>query len=256
MNEPNKIEQYLLDVAQRYEQGDYHGALSALSRAEEILKNDGRAWQLCGLAHFALGDLAEGIAAFEQATSLVPLCPEAQCRLAECYLRVRKRELAMVIFQHLATLKTLPQELVQDIAVGLSRVGEHQASLDYSKAQWERFPQSHVLLSTAASMMRRLGADVDASLSLSHQAHQLQPKNVAYRISLAYDLITAGRLQEALRLLTAVDLDEVQCIASLQYLKTLFTKLDNEHWQQECQARLEQIGYELSMTYRPPKKGR
>ncbi|REJ67416.1 MAG: hypothetical protein DWQ31_11235, partial [Planctomycetota bacterium] len=150
--------------------GDFAAALAVLRAAEDICRDNGRAWELRGLAYFAAGDIPQATAAFEQATALVRLGLRAQCRLAECYLRARRREVAAVIFAHLATFELTAEAEVQRVAVGLLRTGVCEVCLEYCQANLHRFSGNHVLFFTASQAMRRLGKTIRRSTLCGWQA--------------------------------------------------------------------------------------
>lgn len=226
-------------------------ALNVLTKQQSLLCDSGQAWQLRGQAHYELCEFPEALAALEHASLLVPLLPEAQCRLAECYLRARQRDLANVIYRHLATLEMLPEETAPPIARGLATSGELGMSLNFCLAQLRRFGGNHELHFVAATVMQRLGCHSEDIYPFIFQAHHLRPDVLPYRISFAQHLVALDRHQDAEAALTAVDLDRVACIASLERLRQLFLQLGNEDAEAECHARLAQIGYERSATWRP-----
>ncbi|MBB74562.1 MAG: hypothetical protein CMJ75_08620 [Planctomycetaceae bacterium] len=235
------------------EQEEFSLVLRMLHDAKEQLYDNGAAWQLRGLAHFALGDYEQALQALEHASMLIPLSAVAQCRLAACYLFVRRAKVAAVIYLHLAELEMLSEELVECIADGLARVREDQAALNFCLDHLRQFRGNHRLLISVAEVTRRLGFDSDEVLPFAYQAHRLQPENVSYRILFVQLLVDAGRVREAGNALAAVELDRLQCVASLQRLRLLFKRIDDEAGVEHCQARLTQIGYELSSGYRPTK---
>ena len=236
-----------------FARGEYSGVLRVLHDAREQLCDNGDAWQLRGLANYALGDHQQAVNALEHASLLIPLTALAQSRLAACYLFVRRPQLAAVIYQHLAKMEMLSEELVQCIADGLVKVRDYRTALSFCLEHLRQFRGNHRLLMNAADVTRRLGFDSEEILPFAYQAHRLQPENVSYLILFVQLLVDAGRLREAENALGTVELDRVQCVASLQRLRLLFQRMNDEAGTEHCQARLKQIGYELSSDYRPTK---
>jgi tetratricopeptide (TPR) repeat protein len=235
------------------EQEEYAGVLRVLHDAQEQLCDNGHAWQLRGLAHFALGDYERAVDALEHASMLIPLTTLAQTRLAACYLHVRRPQVAAVIYRHLAQVEMLAEELVECIADGLIRVRDYQSALQFCLEHLRQFRGNHRLLMSTAEVTRRLGFGSDEVLPFAYQAHRLQPENVSYLILFAQLLVDAGRVREAGNALATIELDRLQCVASLQRLRLLFQRMDDDAGKEHCQARLKQIGYELSSGYRPTK---
>lgn len=247
------IDEQLQGIEQLVDRGRFTKALERLGALTVDTADDGYAWQLRGMAHFGLAEYGQAMTAFEHASLLVPLCVEAQSRLAACYMASRRRNVAAVIYEHLATLEMLPEDVVEAVSAGLATTGKHEAALRFCLTQLQQFRGNHKLLYAAAAAMRKLDYDTDEILPLAYQAHRLQPDNVSYRIAFAQHLVSADRSSEAARVLRGIDLDELQCIPSLQRLRLLFESLNELDGAAHCRARLEQIGYELSSTYRAPR---
>lgn len=247
------IEEQLRRVALMISQEEFGDALAELRQLEAYLADDGRAWQLRGFAHFGLGEFAKATSAFETASLLVPLGTSAQIRLAQLYLRRRRREAAQAIYLHLATCELLPEAEVELVVGGLAGVGAFDDSLRFCLAQLERFAGNHRLQFAAAGAMRRLGHGGDEVLGFLRRAHQLQPHNVGYRIALARCLLTENRRAEAARILDGVDLEATQCIPSLESMRMLFQRLNVVERVEHCRTRLEAIALKVSSGYRPSK---
>ena len=242
-----------------------------LSRAAELISNEQFTEALCelreldpnwdngpvvemrGLAYFGIADYEQATTALETASLLIPLGIEAQCRLADCYMRSRRREVASVIYVHLACLEALPEVVTEEVAGGLSRLGKNKMSLQFCRAQLKRFKVNHKLSSVAAESMRRMDYPDEEILVFAYQAYQLYPSNMSYRIVFATHLVRCNRMDEASKVLHELDLDELQCVASLQRVCAIFQSLNDPEGVRCCRDRLTKIGYEVSTTYRPPK---
>lgn len=247
------LEEQLRRVALMIEQAEFGDALAELRPLERYLSDDGRAWELRGLAHFGLGQVDKATRAFESASLLVPLGTTAQVRLAQLYLQRRRREAAAAIYLHLATCETLPEEEAELVAGGLAAVGAFDDALRFCLAQLQRFGGNHKLSYSAACAMRRLGHADNEISKLFGRAHQLQPNNVSYRIALARCLLAENRRAEATRVLSGVDLESTRCIPSLQRLRMLFERLNVAERVEHCRARLTAIAFVVSSSYRPTK---
>ena len=249
----NRYAEGVLGHATRlFVEGHLAECLAALEFASEELEDHGRAWQLRGLAEFQLGDINNARRSLEHASILIPLSPLAQCRLAECYLRIRQQEAAAAILIHLAELEMLTEFETVFVAEGLIRVGEFEHGLQYCLDGIRRYRGSAELLFTASQVMRRLGYQPDATIPFASLAHRLRPAELRYRIAYARLLAAADRRQEAAELLARIDLEALSCVASLQRLRLLFETLGEHERLDQCAARLEQIHYEVVSDYRPP----
>lgn len=234
-----------------FQSEDYCEALGALR--EPLDRDSGQAWQLSGIIHWELGEIPAATSALERASLLVPLSPLAQCRLAECYLDARRKEVARVMFLHLATLDLLTLSLCESVAKGLVRCGEDEQALAFSMSGLMRFRVSHRLFFITSDVMRRLGYENDEILPFAYQAHRLRPENLSYRIHFAQHLNVARRPSQAAHLLDCVNIEEVESLASLQRLQMLFNQLNDDASEERCRIRLQQIGYEIESRPRPPR---
>ena len=250
----NAMERKLDHIDQLRVLGSFAEALRHLNTLTTEVEDNGRAWELMGLVHFELANYQQSLDALERASLLVPLSVEAQCRLAECYMTSRRREVAAVIYAHLATLDVGLEELAELIGIGLKKIGQFDLALGFCLHHLGRFSSNHKLLFIVTESMRRLEYDNDVITPIACQVYRLQPDNVTYRVRFARHLLVARRNSEAVNLLQSVDLNALQCIPSLQRLRMLFEQLGEHDSSQICRARLQQIGYELSSAYRPPKE--
>jgi len=238
-------------AAELLRHGEFESVIVVLQELGDV--DDGRCWRLRGLAHFALGKMDAAIDALEHASILLPLCAESQCRLAKCYQNTGRKDVASAIYAHLATFKALPEQLAEVVGLGLFDLGEYARALEFCRANQARFIEHPQLLAVTFRSMHKLRFDHQAILPLVLRAHRLEPDNVSYCITLARLLVTAGRHAEAVQVLRGVDLNALQCIASLEQMRMLFEQLRQVDAAHHCRERLQQIGYELSSAYRPPK---
>ena len=253
MNDRSEVKNRVAWATELLSSGDAAGCLSLLDGDEEERCDDGAVWQLRGLAYFELRDIPAAVLALERACLLVPLSPIAQLRLAESYIKTRRREVAVIILSHLGTLEALPEDIAVSVTQGLNRVGQCELALQFGLDSLRRFRSSHRLLFSVAKVMWRLNYSADDVLPFAYQAHHIRPGNLRYRIFFAQLLLRAKRPREAARLLIAVELEQVDCIASLERMGLLLQQLHEFTALRYCRARLQQIGYELGSRYRPRK---
>ena len=89
--EKDRLAQWLAKASYDVQRGLPLSALSILDRFHADFADDGSAWQLRGLAEYALGHLGHAQLALERASFLVPLDVTSQCALAKCYLMGRRK---------------------------------------------------------------------------------------------------------------------------------------------------------------------
>ena len=244
----------LLDQAQEaFDREDYSTTVHLLNGWNEPDQFHGDICQLRGLAHYLLGDNERALPSLETATMLIPLSPIAQCAMADCYIRTRKRDIAIVIYEHLSTIEQLPERVAELVAKGLSKVGHQTAALNFCLLQLRVYRANPVLMYHTSEAMRQLNYPVDELLPFAYQAHKLKPGDNANRVSYAQHLCAAGRYEEVARLLAPLDVDEIDCIASLERMKTMFEQIGDVHRRDQCAAKLKGIEYQVGSTYRAPK---
>ncbi|UUO05454.1 hypothetical protein M4951_18990 [Blastopirellula sp. J2-11] len=226
-------------------------ALHVLQRHHDQWVHDGRCWQLAGQIQFRLGELAAAARMLETAAILIPLSAAAQCRLAECYLRTQRPDLAACIYAHLAEIENLDEVSAVDAVRGLLRVDAIGDGVDLGLRSLRRFRENHRLLVLVADGLERSGLGPQAALPLLLQAERLQPKNLQYKIAVIKRLVEAGRRLDAVRRLRVIEVESLDCVASLQRLRLLLAACGEVAGAEACHARLAQIEYEAVSSYRP-----
>jgi hypothetical protein len=71
------------------------------------------------------------------------------------------------------------------------------------------------------------------------RAHQLDPENAEYRISLAWMLHQLDRSDDAAFMLEPIACDESSCIRCLTLMKQVFERAGDEERSEVCRTRLE-----------------
>jgi tetratricopeptide (TPR) repeat protein len=197
-------------------------AEQALGRDED----DGSLWRFVGLLRHQAGDFRGARDALETAQALVPFDPEASCALAESLARTGRVGPALEIYDALAADRRCPEGLMPAIAAGLGYLGEDRRALDVCVELIRRRPDHAEAHFGAAFYLRRLGRPPETAMSFVARAHELAPKEVLYRVSLAALLDHAGRRDEACDLLRGVDLDGVSCRCCLRRMNTIFLAVE------------------------------
>ena len=113
-----------------YQQHRYAEVIDATTRHLEERPDEGRLWQLLGLAHWSQSNHLAARSALETASCLRPLAPLGQVALASAYLHGGQKEVARLMYRHLAKSETCPLEMLPKVSVGLGRLGEYSLALD------------------------------------------------------------------------------------------------------------------------------
>lgn len=203
--------------------------------AEQALEwegDDGGLWRFVGMLRHQAGDFRGARDALETAQALVPFDPEASCALAESLARTGRVGPALEVYDGLTADERCPEGLMPAIAAGLGYLGDDRRALDVCVELIRRRPDHAEAHFGAAFYLRRLGRPPETALSFVARAHELAPREILYRVSLAALLDHAGRRDEACELLRDVDLDGVSCRCCLRRMTTIFLAAD-------CSARRE-----------------
>ena len=173
-----------------FKKGDASNALTIAKAELQRAPDNGKLWELCGMAHHSLGDTVASLHAFETATMLVPLSAPAQCVLAKCYAVSGQKELARNIFQHLLTLDGFPDNLLPVVAAGLGALGKPSLALEACRRAAASGVDDGQPLYGMAHYMERLGYPLEMITSTLRRAIDFEPGCFQYR----YALATACRL--------------------------------------------------------------
>jgi Flp pilus assembly protein TadD len=221
--------------------GDFVAAHHLAADAVAWHPDHGRLWWIAGVAAHRLANYDDARQAFEQAALLVPLDGETQCALAECYLQTGRTKQARELFKLLAADELSAIDLLPRVAAGLGQVGDLQGALDVCRDAAERAPDEAAPRFGMAYYLRRLGYPAAAIVPVMSRAFELEPDNPAYRASLAFLLVEAGRQDEAYDLLREVSLTQMSCPCCLRRMMTLFRSTgDHARWR-DCSARLHEV---------------
>lgn len=180
-------------------------ASQALELAEQAIsqyRNEGRLYELAGLAYCKLGKTEKAISKFESATVLCPLSTISQVSLAVCYWRSGLEKPAITVANF------LEQRFVSghiDLAEGtrlvhcLEELGLFfAASKVCLKVYEEGMSNGHAAYGVA--WYRALsGLEIFESIGWLETAVQLEPENACYRITLGYAFADSGNTAAAVK---------------------------------------------------------
>jgi tetratricopeptide (TPR) repeat protein len=221
-----------------YAAGESALAIDELQELLDANGDDGRLWEVMGNLAFANDDFALAQSSLERASVLVPLSAAGQLVLAKCYDRSGHRAAAGAIYRHVATLKRLAVELLEPLASGLGRSGEVELALAICRRAAEAMPENPDPLVGMVHYMRRLRRPVEQILPVLRRAHDLDPSNCEYRISLAWMLHEVGRSEDGAELLAPVPCERYTCIRCLTLMQQIFERVGDAANAAVCRLRL------------------
>lgn len=215
---------------------DAHAALDRgdLENCDRLLRallaqdpEDGRAWELQGLAWYARRAHTACRRALEAAGLLVPLSVPAQLALADVYQRCGRREEALSIVRFLAERDDLARHHLPQLSAALGRLGQYALALDVCRAASLRDADDDEACFGMAYFMQRLGYPTECVLPLLRRALALEPERPIYRLSVGVVCARTGLLDDAYELLCGVDPRCVTCASCLQTMARLFGQFDD-----------------------------
>jgi tetratricopeptide (TPR) repeat protein len=232
-------------AAALYQEGFY---VETLELVEPELADDpdnGRLWELRGMAEYALGNSRGAVFALETATTLVPLSRSAQCVLAKGYLSIGKKELAADIYRFLFSLFGLRADLLPHLAAGLGSVGELAMALEACRRASTLDPASAPPLMGMAYYMELLKYPPSLIANVLRKAVSLEPDSFRYRFALATACLKMNKLDEAYETMRKhVDdrqLASIRCKSCLQRLENLFAAAGDSARREACERRLREV---------------
>lgn len=223
------------------EQGDYEQAAKLAAAGVDAHPEDGRLWEMLGVALHRLDEHAGAVDALETATLLKPLVTGARYALAGSYDMVGRREMSVFLYRMVAEDDQTPLCLLPKVASRLGQMEEYSAALDVCRLVVLRNPEHHEAHFGQAFYLRRLGAARECVAVPLGRAHDLAPHVALYRVFLAVLRQEQGRTEEACELLTAVPLEEVHCPESLRRMMTIFYAGRDQQRGDECARCLRRI---------------
>jgi hypothetical protein len=189
---------------------------------------DGRYWQLHGIARWFLGDPLAARRALETASCLRSLTPLAQVALAGAYLQTGKGDVARVIYRYLGECEACSLGLLPKVAVGLGSLGEHGAALEVCWRIVRQDPRHHAAWFGLAFYMGRLGYPLASLLDPLIKAHNLAPQVLSYRLNLALVYGELGWLAQAYFLVKPIAPHDVPRGFCLERFASLFAAVGDE----------------------------
>jgi tetratricopeptide (TPR) repeat protein len=206
----------------------------------------GGLWCAKGECRRRLGDHAGCVQALEAASVRMELPAESQLRLAECYAGVGRNDVAVWLLRDVPNKHDCTSCLALRTAAALGRLGECDAALELCLEVRERFPDRGEAAFGVAYYMNRMGKAAEEVAPFLQAAHELDPDNTMYRVSLSLCLACLGRTHEAYGLVKDVDLRSVEWPHCLTRLMEIFASAGDQSRYLDCQARMRQLGDALT----------
>lgn len=236
-----------------YRSGDLPEGLKRADAAIRADEDNGRAWEVRGLALRGLNKPLEAADALERASLLVPVCPEARIALAACYGTLRRRKLARELYLELVANTELTVALLLEIAAGLEAVDEPKLAMEVCRRAGRRDPEAAQVHYDMGFYASRCGYPPHVLEALVRRAIELEPGNVHYRVGLASLLIRLDRTVEAQRVAQALSpqqIGEITCKCCLQRIDELFEQAGDVERLALCRSRWQELA---AATGDPPR---
>jgi tetratricopeptide (TPR) repeat protein len=238
------VKQYCESIQSFLEAGEYEKALGHAEDGLYLYPDDGRLWEMHGIALGCRRKIHEAMESLETASMLVPLSVFGQMTLAACYFRTHNLDTAKCIYEYLATREDLPAEILAELAKGLDQVGRTELAVEVCQTMVHRESECDSAWFAMACYMTKLDYPAETIVANARHAFDLRPSQVLYRVDLALLLAQHGRHEEAYHLLTEVDVTEllgIPCPPRLIGLIAVFQKMDDENRVSACKSWLVQI---------------
>jgi tetratricopeptide (TPR) repeat protein len=237
--------QFCDDAFALLEAGDFDEAVGLAECGLRSYPDEGRLWELRGIAQGCRLCVREALGSLERASLLVPLSPFGQIALAGCYVQCNHLRSAGCIYAFLVTRDDLPPSLLADLAEGFDHAGQPEWALEVCRAAVRRVPDCHPALFAIAHYLSKLDHPADEIVPVLQRAFDLCPDEVLYRVDLALLLARCGQVHEAYLLLVDADLEELlklHCPPRLNELTQVFRQQGDQMRARACEARLRQVG--------------
>lgn len=184
--------------------GLLHSALAALKRQLQRTPDEGRLWELKGLILHKSNCPLHAVAAFENASLLVPLSTAGQMAWADSYLLMGKPERALPLVPHLIRRADLPTACLPLLAGRFARFGATSGAQLVCRAWVRRQPQSDAAHFALAVNMIRLDQSPPRVLRVLRKAIALAPHCWRYQFTLAQYLLQYEGAPSAYETLMAI----------------------------------------------------
>lgn len=193
-------------VAQRanklFQSGFIRPALDIITVELNLHFDQGELWLLRATILHSQGQWMSALAAVETASMFIPLDPGGQLVLADCYSHTGKQELALLAYEHLLQIDSLPVDYYAGLYAGFKRAGKLKLALTASRKAIDLSPENDEAYFGMAHCMSILAYPPRQITGVLRKAVELAPDKPHYRISLVIQLALTKRHSEAYGILT------------------------------------------------------
>lgn len=227
-------------IAEHIEAGELEAAEHAALMALRIDPDDGRIRELLGIALGRTQRRVEARVQLEWASCLVPLKPESQLMLADCYLGEEQVDLGLQMLMHLSSRKDASVEHLRDAAKAADGCDHPWIAREIGIRTVRRFNDAQTWYELGYYSMR-MGGPFQHAEAHARRAIDLDPENVEYRIGLSALLMKNDRLSDAYDLVRKFgrkEIDRVCCESCLRTVLSVYEAVDDERRAELCIERL------------------
>jgi Flp pilus assembly protein TadD len=230
------------EIANQIRSGQLQTAEKQARLALSSSPDDGRVRELLGQILSRTKRPIEAREQLEIASCLVPLSPNGQLLLAECYLGEGHLQLALDMLSHLSRRDDADVLVLRSAAEAADSCDHPWIAREIAIRAARRFSDAQLWYELGYYCVR-MGCPVRHAEGHARKAIELDPENVEYRIGLCSLLAKNDRLSDAFELVRRFGKNEVDRVCCESCLRTLLTvyELSNDSLRASlCQTRLDE----------------
>ncbi|MFK7817522.1 MAG: hypothetical protein AB8G99_02290 [Planctomycetaceae bacterium] len=230
------------ELTQQIESGQLDAAEITARHALIVNPDDGRTRELFGLILGRTKRLTEAREQLETASCLVPLSPQGQLLLAECYLGEGPRELGLDMLIHLSKRDDSDVQTLRAAAAAADEIDHPWVAREIGLRSVRRYEDAQTWYELGYYCMR-LGGPIRHTEAHARRAIELEPDNVEFRIGLCALLAKNDRLADAYELVSAFgkrEIDRVCCESCLRTVMNVYEAVSDSVRASLCLSRLDE----------------
>lgn len=200
-----------------------------------VSPHDGRLHEEIGLVFHRIEQLVRAQQLLEHAQVMVPLQPEAELALAECYMSFDKPELAIGLLDNVGQRSRVATGTLLRAASLLHQLGRRREAWLTCRQAVRQSPDEGQAWFDLSVYMGRVGFPFSKVERVVQRAIDLEPDNVVFRTSLAAALARLGREENAyavVRRFGVRELQQICCTSCLETIRALFEQAND--WRGVC----------------------
>lgn len=220
--------------------GEYQKAFGLLHTHLQENRDDGRAWELLGVALQVVGDFEGSVSALERASLLVPLVSNARICIAMGYGKLGRTQLSRELLTALIDDVSMTADQLTDVATGLDFVDATGMAVRACRRAIELEPESAHPYYALGYYASKCGQPAEYVVSLAHKAISLDPGCVKFRVGLASLLTKLSRSDEAyvvVKDLSDEQIDLIDCRCCIERIIPLYDAAGDVRRAGLCRAR-------------------